>query len=81
MISHICAFLTAVANAGSNVLNRKATQQEPRCFEFSPKLILDLLRRRVPRGRHQKTPAAPATQQTRRPSRNQPKSVPSVVFA
>lgn len=47
MISYICAFLTAVANAGSNVLNRKATQEEPGRFEFSPKLILDLLRRRT----------------------------------
>jgi hypothetical protein len=47
MISCICAFLTAVANAGSNVLNRKATQEEPGRFEFSPKLILDLLHRRT----------------------------------
>jgi drug/metabolite transporter (DMT)-like permease len=47
MISYLWAFLTAVANAGSNVLNRKATQEEPARFEFRPRLILDLLRRRT----------------------------------
>lgn len=47
MISYLCAFLTAVANAGSNVLNRKATQKEPARADFSPRLILNLLRRRT----------------------------------
>jgi drug/metabolite transporter (DMT)-like permease len=47
MISYLCAFLAAVANAGSNVLNRKATQEEPARAEFSPRLILGLLRRRT----------------------------------
>ena len=47
MISYVVAFLTAVANAYSNVLNRKATREEPAGVEFRPRLILDLLRRRV----------------------------------
>ena len=47
MISYLCAFLAAVANASSNVLNRKATQQEPARAEFRLKLILDLVRRRT----------------------------------
>ena len=47
MISYIAAFLAAVANASSNILNRKATQEEPARVEVRPKLILNLLRRRV----------------------------------
>lgn len=47
MISYLCACVAAVANSSSNVLNRKATQEEPARVEFRPKLILDLLRRRT----------------------------------
>jgi drug/metabolite transporter (DMT)-like permease len=47
VVSYLAAFLAAVANASSNVLNRKATQEEPARVEFRPKLILNLLRRRV----------------------------------
>ncbi len=47
MISYLCAVLAAVANASSNVLNRKATQEEPAQLEFRLKLIVDLLRRRT----------------------------------
>lgn len=47
MISYVAALLTAVANASSNVLNRKATREEPQQVEFRVRLILDLLRRRI----------------------------------
>jgi hypothetical protein len=47
MISYAVAFLAAVANASSNVLNRKATREEPPQVEFRAKLILDLLHRRT----------------------------------
>lgn len=47
MISYAAAIATAVANAGSNVLNRKATRDEPAALEFHIRLIADLLRRRT----------------------------------
>jgi len=47
VISYIAAVLTAVANAASNVLNRKATRDEPAAFEFRLRLITHLLRRRT----------------------------------
>lgn len=47
MISYAAAVLTALANAASNVLNRKATRDEPAAFEFRLRLIADLLRRRT----------------------------------
>jgi drug/metabolite transporter (DMT)-like permease len=47
MISYVAALLAALANATSNVLNRKATQREPPQLEFRPRLIVDLLHRRT----------------------------------
>ena len=47
MVSYVAAVLTAVANAASNVLNRKATRDEPAAFEFRLRLITHLLRRRT----------------------------------
>jgi len=47
MISYLAALLAAVANAASNVLNRKATREEPARLQFHAKLMLDLLRRRT----------------------------------
>lgn len=46
MVSYIAAFLTAASNAASNVLNRKATRDQPAQHHFRTKLILGLLRRR-----------------------------------
>lgn len=45
MISYAAAVLTALANAASNVLNRKATRDEPAAFQFRLRLITRLLRR------------------------------------
>ena len=45
MISYLAAVLTALANAASNVLNRKATRDEPARFQFRLALIADLMRR------------------------------------
>lgn len=47
MISYVAALLTAITNASSNVLNRKATREEPQQVEFRVRMILDLLRRRT----------------------------------
>lgn len=47
VISYLAALLAAVANAASNVLNRKATREEPAREQFRLRLILDLLRRRT----------------------------------
>jgi drug/metabolite transporter (DMT)-like permease len=47
VISYVAAAGTAVANAASNVLNRKATRDEPAAAEFRLRLIIDLLRRRT----------------------------------
>ena len=47
MISYVAALLTAITNAASNVLNRKATREEPQKVEFRMRLILDLLHRRM----------------------------------
>jgi drug/metabolite transporter (DMT)-like permease len=47
VISYVAAVATAIANAASNVLNRKATRDEPAAFEFRFRLIADLLRRRT----------------------------------
>ncbi|MBO0776586.1 MAG: DMT family transporter [Actinobacteria bacterium] len=46
-ISYIAAVLAAVANAASNVLNRKAAREEPDRVQFRLRLILDLLHRRT----------------------------------
>ena len=45
MISYAAAVATALANAASNVLNRKATRDEPAAFQFRLRLIAGLLRR------------------------------------
>lgn len=47
VISYVMAVLTALANAASNVLNRKATREEPDRVAFRLRLIWDLLRRRT----------------------------------
>lgn len=47
MISYAAAFVTALLNATSNVLNRKATRDEPARFEFRLRLITDLMHRRT----------------------------------
>ncbi len=47
MISYFLAVLTAVANAASNVLNRKATREELARVQFRLRLILDLFHRKV----------------------------------
>lgn len=47
MISLAAAVVTALLNATSNVLNRKATRDEPARFEFRLRLIIDLARRRT----------------------------------
>lgn len=47
MVSYIAAFLTAASNAASNVLNRKATRDQPAQHHFRARLILGLLRRRT----------------------------------
>jgi drug/metabolite transporter (DMT)-like permease len=45
MISYVLAFASAAANATGNVLNRKASRDEPEKAEFRLRLIADLLRR------------------------------------
>lgn len=45
MISYVLAFLAATTNATSNVLNRKASRQEPAQEQFRPALIIGLLHR------------------------------------
>jgi drug/metabolite transporter (DMT)-like permease len=47
VISTVAALATAVANASSNVLNRKAARDEPARVAFRLRLILDLLRKRT----------------------------------
>lgn len=47
MISYVAALLTAVANAASNVLNRKASRAEPAQDQFRFKLVTDLLASRT----------------------------------
>lgn len=47
IITYAAALLAAVANATSNVLNRKATREEPAQEQFRLRLILELLRRRT----------------------------------
>ena len=47
MISYTLAFLAAMTNAASNVVNRKATREEPAKLQFRLSLIRDLLRRRT----------------------------------
>jgi drug/metabolite transporter (DMT)-like permease len=45
VISYVLAFLAAMSNAASNVLNRKASRQEPAQAQFRPALIIGLLHR------------------------------------
>lgn len=47
VISIVAAVATALANASSNVLNRKAARDEPDRVAFRLRLILDLLRNRT----------------------------------
>ena len=47
MISYFLAFCAAVVNATGNVLNRKATKDEPLQVQFSWRLITDLLHKKV----------------------------------
>ncbi len=47
LISIVAALATAVANAASNVLNRKATREEPARVQFRLTLIWHLLQRRT----------------------------------
>lgn len=47
MISYVLAFLGALANASGNVLNRKASRDEPAEVQFRLKLFADLIHRRV----------------------------------
>jgi drug/metabolite transporter (DMT)-like permease len=47
VISYALAVLAAAANAASNVLNRKASRQEPDSVQFRLRLLLDLARRRT----------------------------------
>lgn len=43
MISYVFALLAAIANASGNVLNRKASRDEPAEDRFSLRLVIDLL--------------------------------------
>jgi drug/metabolite transporter (DMT)-like permease len=47
VISYFLAFLGALANASGNVLNRKASRDEPAEVQFRLKLFVDLVHRRV----------------------------------
>lgn len=47
MISYVAALLTAVTNAASNVLNRKASRAEPAQDQFRFRLVTDLLASRT----------------------------------
>lgn len=47
VLSVVLAVLTAVCNAVSNVLQRLANRQEPEEYQLSPKLMWDLLHRKV----------------------------------
>jgi drug/metabolite transporter (DMT)-like permease len=47
VISYLFAILAAVTNATSNVLNRRATREEPIEVHFRLRLFLDLVRRRA----------------------------------
>jgi drug/metabolite transporter (DMT)-like permease len=47
VISYTLAFLAAMTNAASNVVNRKATREEPAKLQFRLSLIRALLRRRT----------------------------------
>ncbi len=46
-LAYLLAVLAAVSNATSNVLQRKANREEPSRLSMSPKLIEDLLHRKV----------------------------------
>lgn len=47
LISYAAAFFAAAANATSNVLNRKASRDEPASVRFRLRLLLNLARRRI----------------------------------
>src|SRR5882724_3997950 len=47
LISYLLAFLGAVANASGNVLNRKASRDEPASVQFKLRMFADLIHRRA----------------------------------